>query len=516
MALLSMTGGALAQSVDGEGLPSLRPASTLNLGALSGRPATLAAASAPAASPEADAPAAHAPTASEMPADGRAATPLPLLVDAAERAAANRAADASVDAARAQADQAWRAAWMPRVDASASRVQQRRNQSLSQSGAPDSELKSRGPATNLTLSASLPVWRAADRAVARAQAAITEQAAWQARRQRSDTAREVCLTYIGAAESNEQRRLAEAQQQLLQEQLHINDRRLQAGMGTVLDQLETRPRLDQASASVQELVMRATSQRLVLERLSARPVQLPAGFNPDTARAPHGLPSLAEALTLAEDHNPDIRDARAAVEAARLTSTARDAEFWQPTVDAVASVEQERVTAHYGGDLTQTQRDTNRTVGVQLNWPLFTGGVQQSRVKEATALLSQSQARLDDALGQVQTALRDAYQNLTQAQAIIASQQAVEATATATFEAVRKAFVAGMRTNIDLLNAQQQIYSARQNVVAARVTALSAQVSILALLDRLDGDHVAALTPHFDVQAMSASLSLSTPMQLAR
>jgi len=42
-------------------------------------------------------------------------------------------------------------------------------------------------------------------------------------------------------------------------------------------------------------------------------------------------------------------------------------------------------------------------VGLQANWALFSGGVQNARVKEAAALLSQAQARLDDAQGQVET-----------------------------------------------------------------------------------------------------------------
>lgn len=498
--LLTMGGGTQAQQLDGGSLPSLRQTPTLNLDALGGRP-----------------PAAPASGKFSAPAEAVLASLLPALLDAAQRAAGNRAADAGVDAARAQQEQVWRAAWMPRLDASANRLQQHRHSRFTVNGVSGQDSRSNGPSTNMTLSASMPVWRASDRASARAQAAITEQTEWQARSQRINTAREVALAYIGAAESNEQRRLAEAQQDLLQTQLHINDRRLQAGMGTVLDQLETRTRLDQVRASVQELAMRATSQRLVLERLTGGQVQLPAGFNAATARIPPDLPSLDDALALAEQHSPDIRDARAAVEAAQLTNNARDAEFWQPTVDAVASLTKDRAEAS-DGDVTQTTRETTRNLGVQLNWPLFTGGVQQSRVKEASALLSQAQARLDDAQSQVRASLRDAYQSLAQAQAIIAAQQDVEATATATFEAVRKAFVAGMRTNIDLLNAQQQIYSARQNVVAARVTALSAQIGILALLDRLDAAHVAPLTPHFDAQALSMPVqtSLHAPMGTRR
>ena len=150
-----------------------------------------------------------------------------------------------------------------------------------------------------------------------------------------------------------------------------------------------------------------------------------------------------------------------------------------------------------GFSLAETTQSTS--IGLQMNWALFTGGVQHGRVKEAAALLSQAQARQDDAQSQVETGLRDAYQNLAQAHTLMNVQQQVEQTAQATFEALRKAFVAGIRTNLDLLNAQQQIYAARQNMVSATITGLNAQVTILSLINQLDAEHVAPLMPLFDL-----------------
>ena len=190
--------------------------------------------------------------------------------------------------------------------------------------------------------------------------------------------------------------------------------------------------------------------------------------------------------------------------AARATESARHAEAWQPTVDAVASASRTRQTQRFEG-VTERQSLNTQAIGVQLNWPLFSGGYQQGRVQEATALLTRAQAQLDQIEAEVHTSLRDAYQRRAQAQSVIAAQQDVEATATATHAAVHKAFVAGLRTNLDLLNAQQQIYSARQSLVTARVTALSAHIDILALLDRLDAAHVAPLSAHLDPPALTES-----------
>ena len=411
-----------------------------------------------------------------------------MLDLAARQAASNRAADAGTDAARALSKQAWSTAWMPRVDS---------NASASQSRQKINSTKVNTPTTSVSLSASLPVWRAADRASARAQEALASQAGWQARVNRASVARELSVAYIQAVAAAERRRLTQAQLALLQEQLRINDRRLQAGVGTVLDVLETRTRLDQARAALQDLNTRITSQRLLIERLTGEAVVLPSGLDPNTPDVPEIVPAAAQALSLAQDRNPSLQEAAALVTAAEATTSARTAERWQPTLDAVAAASHVREVPKLDG-FSQSQNSSTQTLGLQMNWPLFTGGYQQGRDNEAAALLVQAQARLDDARSQADTGLRDAYQILYQARASIAVQRDVEYTASATFDALRKAFQAGMRTNIDLLNAQEQIYAARQNLVNARLNAVTAQIDILALLDQLDGPAVAALTPLFD------------------
>lgn len=423
------------------------------------------------------------------------ATPWPLLLTrASEQADANRAADAGSRAAEGAREQAWASAWMPRVDlnAAASRRQQQVN---------DTRVDT--PTTTAGLSAALPLWRAGDRAVAQSQNAVAEQARWQARLSRVNVARELSLAYLSAIEAAELRQLAVSQQALLSEQQRLNERRLQGGAGTVLDVLETRTRLDQVRASLADIDTRLTTQQLTLSRLSRAPVRLSGGWRGDRDTLPHIVPPLTEALSLVPDRNPAVQEAQAVVQAARATEAARHADQWQPTVDAVASASRVREVPQLDG-IRQRQTTTERNLGVQMNWPLFTGGAQSGRTREAAALLDQAQARMDDATSQAHTTLRDAYQTLAQAQQALRVQRQVEDSATATYEALRKAFVAGMRTNLDLLNAQQQIQQARQSVVSARIRGLSAQVLILSTLDQLDPEHLAPLMPLFDPTALNA------------
>ncbi len=432
------------------------------------------------------------------------ATPWALLLSrASQTAASNRAADAGALAASYQKNQAWASAWMPRVDAAGSITRDRQQV--------NDNPKVSTPTNTLSLTATLPVWRAADRANAQAQAATADQVRWQAAQTRNSVAREVSQAYLGLVETAEQQRLLKAQAQLLQEQLRINERRLQGGAGTVLDTLETRIRLDQVRAAIQEQRTRSASLRLSLRRLSGQEVLAPAGLAGITASLPNVLPTFDEALMQASQRNPLVQDALAQVRASQATDQARSAERWQPTIDAVAGASRTKQVPKLEG-FSQSETTKATSVGLQMNWALFTGGVHNARVKEAAALLTQAQARLDDAQGQLDANLRDAYQTLAQAQALLRVQRQIEQTATATHDALRKAFAAGMRSNLDVLNAQQQIYAARQNMVSATINGLNAQATILALLDQLDADHVVPLAPLFDITPIdTTSVDTSAP-----
>jgi outer membrane protein TolC len=204
------------------------------------------------------------------------------------------------------------------------------------------------------------------------------------------------------------------------------------------------------------------------------------------------VPEAAVALQRVRGRNPSLLFAQAQVDAAQATLDARRAEGRQPTVDAVGAVARNRVGSDATGS-TVTQSATVGSIGLQINLPLWTGGLQAGRDKEAFALLTKASADRDEALNSVQTELRDGYQTLAQAREQVAVQQQVVRTAAATVEALRKAFVAGYRSNVDLLNAQQQVDVARQGLLSARVAVLTAQVGILALLDELDDEHIAAL-----------------------
>jgi outer membrane protein len=430
----------------------------------------------------------------------------PALLARLDQSADARAAEADAQASAALSRQQWSAAWMPRLDAAAGVSRQ----SQIYNGA-----NIRTPSNNAQLVATLPVWRPAERAAANAQASTAAQARWQARSRQLSLAQELSQAWLDAAEAAEQQRLTQDHLQLLDGQLAANERRLNAGLGTVLDPLETRTRQAQMQAQADQLASRLRSQALTLERLAGPGAALPQGLSawPATGAAPaplasslllafspaHHLPPLDEALLAAADRHPALQEARASAQAAQETTRARSAEAWQPTVDATASASRSRETRSFEG-VSEQQKLLTRAVGLQLNWPLFSGGVQTERQSEATAQLTAAQARTDAAQSRLDNGLRDAYQRLAQAQSRQARLATLVDTAQATQDAVAKAWSAGLRSHSDLLNAQQALFEARLSLASARVAALQAGVDALAWLDMLDAEHIAPWLGQFDLK----------------
>lgn len=421
--------------------------------------------------------------------------PVPLawpqaLLLAQQNSTTVRSAAAQADAQGGVARQAWAQAYMPHVDLNA-QVQQDRLQTQ--------YYTTRTPSSSSGVQVSLPLWHGADRALEQAQAALVQRADWQTRLTRMAVARDVSRAYLLAVEAAAQLNLLEEQRDLLTKQLHVNEQRLRGGVGTSLDRLETTTRMDQLRADMHERRSRYESQRLTLARLLAHEVPAVARLTSQALLANDAGPSVVESVGEAVARIPErslaVQDAQAQVRAAQADIDARRAEAWQPTVDAVATVNRARQNTKTTTTTTsETLSYTESTLGLQLNVPLYSGGRQPGRQHESAALLIKAEADRDEALARAQSGLLDAYQNLDQARRQVGVLREVEYTAQATLEALQRAFAAGYRSNLDLLNAQQQLIGTRSQSVTARINVLLAQVDILSLTERLDAETIAPLS----------------------
>lgn len=325
---------------------------------------------------------------------------------------------------------------------------------------------------------ALPLYRPQSDAainVAEAQLRSTEFAQAETRR---DVLARVVDTYLLAAFFEEEAELLQAERALLLRQRAINERRVTGGIGTRVEVIETAARADAVQSLVSGSQGNYRQQLAELERLSAVPV---SGVRRVRSGEPDVLvpPTVAAALVQGRERNATLSRLSAALATARETVTLQRGGA-RPAVDLVGNVDQARNHFNPG-----TVGAPSTAIGVQLTVPLWTGGVIESRVREAMARVERAEADLRDAELSLQSDLAKAYADLERARAQWLTQRGVLEIANQAMEATTKAFDAGVRSNIDLLNSQQFVFSARREELRVRVAILAAQARILALVQGL-------------------------------
>lgn len=283
---------------------------------------------------------------------------------------------------------------------------------------------------------------------------------------------------------------------VLRRQLDESNARFDVGEITRTDVAQSQARLAQSEADLAQ----AQAQLSVSRAAYAAVV----GQAPASLEAPAPLPGVPADFDAALDvglaENPSVRAAQYSLQAAEARVAAARSEYL-PSV---------RATASYGGtgDLSNfdlTDR-TAFTAGASISVPLFTGGLNRSRVAQA---LEQANAAQIDVEGQRRAVLQDvsaAYAQLVSARSTVtAGEQAVRAASVAA-EGVRQEAQVGLRTTLDVLNQELELRSAQVLLVSARRNEYVAQAAVLAAMGRLQGPQLVAAVEAYDPAANAAAV----------
>ena len=137
-----------------------------------------------------------------------------------------------------------------------------------------------------------------------------------------------------------------------------------------------------------------------------------------------------------------------------------------PTVDLVSNYNH---SDSIRGDENQFgNKVKGASIGLQLNYSLYSGGIVQSRIKEAQQRRIQTLDRLEQQRRTVQMQTRQAFLNLlSNISKIKALRQALKSTQIA-LQAIQTGFNLGTRTSVDVVNAQRDLLRAQSNHSTAR------------------------------------------------
>lgn len=287
--------------------------------------------------------------------------------------------------------------------------------------------------------------------------------------------------YLQVLFADDQLNLLDAQETALTAQLAAAEASFRAGSGSRIEIDEARSRLDTTRAEkVEQTNQRAHAQRN-LEAIAARRIDLIARL--DSSRLDLSPPSPADPeawITLAEAYNPDILFARANVEVAQQEVEKALATHY-PTLDLVASAVKTSNDSAVNLTRTGDSRFYTKSVGVELNIPLFAGGTPSALTRQAQARLTQARYQLDSVRQQVAVNIRRELANVTQGQFKIGALSQALTSAEQALTSSRNGVRAGTRTTLDVLAAQQQVFVAARDLAQGRYLHILAYVRLIAI-----------------------------------
>jgi outer membrane protein len=277
----------------------------------------------------------------------------------------------------------------------------------------------------------------------------------------------VTQAYFDVLAAKDDVALAKTNKTYILEQLASAKRNFEVGTATITDTREAQSRADLATAQEIAAENNLINRRIALAYLVGR-----RDIDPLPLATPVVLPTIVpknveEWVTVADTVHPQVTRARVALEVAKLEiDKAKAGEL--PTIDAVASLGANYAT----GDSIIPGTTRTGSIGVELNWPLYTGGSVQNRIKETVSLEQRSREEFENARRTVAQNTRVAYFGVQSGEALVKALEAAESSSRLSLEATQLGYKVGVRVNIDVLNAQTQLFQTQRDLFKSRYDVL--------------------------------------------
>lgn len=345
-------------------------------------------------------------------------------------------------------------------------------------------------AESYSLNVAQPLYRPQYFAQYRQAQAQVQQAEANLRAAKHDLILRVSQAYFDLLLARNTLEFVRAQKAATAEQLERAKREFELGTVTVVDIHEAQARYDliiaQEFAAQTDIDVRGEA----LARIIGVSPGMLAPLPPELALAPPQPTDIEAWVQTGLARNPQLEAQRFGLDIAQL-EVRRTRAGHLPTLDLVGSYSD---TYQGASTITRAGSDTEATaVGVQLQLPIYQGGGQQARVREARALRERAQETVEGARRDTVLTTREAFLNVTSG---IAQVRALEQGVTASelaLQSTQRGFEVGVRTAIDVLNAQQQLFNARRDLAQARYLYLVNQLRLKAAAGSLADEDVAEL-----------------------
>jgi len=251
-----------------------------------------------------------------------------------------------------------------------------------------------------------------------------------------------------------------------------------AGSGTRTDIDDAKARLDMATAQELEARQNQDLTRRQLELLVNQPVKQIARLNVSALKLlPPEPANLDEWTRKAEQASPEIKALQARLEAARREVGKAQAGHF-PTLDAVAQ------WSNSGSEnITRVNsRYENKTIGLQLNIPIYSGGYVNSTIRQAVAEQTRTEESLEALRRDLGVRVHKEYRGVSEGVMRVRALEQAARSAEQMMKSNQMSQKAGSRTQLDVLNAQQQYTLALRDLAQARLVYLLSKVRLSSLV----------------------------------
>ena len=301
-----------------------------------------------------------------------------------------------------------------------------------------------------------------------------EQAGLQLRIAEQDLIVRVAQAYFDVLIAQDTVQLVDTQKTAISEQLEQAKRNFEVGSATITDTLEAQARADLTGAQLIAAQNNLEIKRSALQQLiNATPGSL-APLSKDLKLEAPQPADMAKWVDDAQLKNLQLAIAQANAAIADK-EVARNRGGHYPTVDLVANYRQNNDN---GGIFGVGSDTTNKNIGIQLNMPLFQGGVVNSRWREAEANRERARQELENARRNVAQQTRQAYLGVVSGIAQVQALQQALASGENLLNASKLGQEVGVRTNLDVLNARQQLFANRRDLYQAQYDYLLSQLRL--------------------------------------
>lgn len=277
--------------------------------------------------------------------------------------------------------------------------------------------------------------------------------------------------YLAILENEDKLRYAEATKVAYKEQLDQAQQQYDVGLKTITDVYTAQARYD---SSVADVIAKETDVANSRENLRV----ITGKYYPDLAKLSERLPLISPAPANIESWVHTAIQQNWAIKTAQYTAESKLQNIHQqfaghlPTAELQSSLSRQ-YTNNINGYQSFNQRNgpgvqNNKTIGVNINFPIFSGGGVVANTNQATYDLQVSQQQFEQTLRDTINQTRQSYMNVISGiSQIQADRQAIKSNISS-LEGMEASYKVGTETLVNVLNQQQKLFESQSEYATDR------------------------------------------------